>query len=167
VALSVADLGVLNLINYRLPNPFSRFYRERGLGVTTTETLMHLVSSGEYGEKGEDEVEAEPRRRRESDYDAEGMRRDFRPSPTGILPLMTDSDGVARVRFKLPDNLTAFEVMAVCPDKGFEVRLWGRSFVVSKSILLQPSFPRFARVETFLRAGVVILNHSTEERSVS
>ncbi|MBI3005042.1 MAG: Ig-like domain-containing protein, partial [Ignavibacteriales bacterium] len=31
VALSVADLGVLNLINYRMPNPFFHFYSQRGL----------------------------------------------------------------------------------------------------------------------------------------
>jgi uncharacterized protein YfaS (alpha-2-macroglobulin family) len=167
VTLSVADLGVLNLINYRLPNPFSRFYRERGLGVTTTETLMHLVEQREYGEKGEDEGGGGAEAKAESDYDAEGMRRDFRPSAYWNPSLMTDSDGVARVRFKLPDNLTAFEVMAVAQTKDSKFGYGDASFVVSKSILLQPSLPRFARVGDFFTAGVVILNHSTEERSVS
>jgi hypothetical protein len=167
VALSVADLGVLNLINYRLPNPFHHFYRERSLAVTTTETRMHLVEQRDYGEKGEDEGGGGIEEKRAADIDAEGMRKDFRPSAYWNPALQTDSSGTASVRFKLPDNLTAFQAMAVAHTRDSKFGYGDLSFAVSKTLLLQPSLPRFARVGDSFEAGVVVVNQSGGEKSVT
>jgi alpha-2-macroglobulin len=167
VALSVADLGVLNLINYRLPNLFHHFYRARPLAVTTTETRMHLVEQRDYGEKGEDEGGGGVEDKRVGDVDAEGMRKDFRPSAYWNPSLQTDSAGMASVRFKLPDNLTAFQAMAVALTRDSKFGYGDLSFTVSKTLLLQPSLPRFARVGDAFEAGVVVMNHSGVEKSVT
>ncbi len=165
VALSVADLGILNLINYRMPNPFNLFYRQRGLAVTTTETRIHLIQQRNYDEKGEDSGggggEAQS-----SSMDAEGIRKDFRPSAYWNPRILTDAKGKATVSFKLPDNLTSFEAMAVAQTVESEFGYGEKSFKVNKPLLLQPSLPRFARVGDAFEAGVVIMNYTDVEKQV-
>ena len=165
VALSVADLGILNLIGYRLPNPHGLFYRQRGLAVTTTETRIHLIQQRNYDEKGEDSgggggAEAA------SLMDAEGIRKDFRPSAYWNPSILTDKNGKATVSFKLPDNLTSFEAMAVAQTMESEFGYGEESFKVNKPLLLQPSLPRFARVGDEFEAGVVIMNYTDAEKHV-
>jgi alpha-2-macroglobulin len=166
VALSVADLGVLNLTGYRLPRLFDMFYAERPLAVKTTETRMHLVEQREYGEKGEDEGGGGADEKMMSMVDAEGIRKDFRPSAYWNPSIMTKANGEATVRFKLPDNLTAFQLMSVAHTKGSDFGYGENSLTVSKPLLLQPAFPRFARVGDKFEGGVVIVNYSSKEKKV-
>jgi len=165
VALSVADLGVLNLINYRLPNPFDYFYRQRGLAVTTTETRIHLIQQRNYDEKGEDSGGGGGEDKM-AGTDAEGIRKDFRPSAYWNPAFLTDANGKAVVRFKLPDNLTSFEVMAVTQTLQSDFGYGETSFQVNKPLLLQPSLPRFARVGDSFEGGVVVMNYSEKETRI-
>ena len=164
VALSVADLGVLNLINYRMPNVHSFFYRERGLAVTTTETRIHLIQQRNYDEKGEDSGGGGGEEMAQAD--AEGIRKDFRPSAYWNPSILTNKSGTATVSFKLPDNLTSFEAMAVAQTLESEFGYGEMNFKVNKPLLLQPALPRFARVGDAFDAGVVIMNYTDAERQV-
>ena len=167
VALSVADLGILNLINYRLPNPFDWFYRERALAVLTTETRMHIIEQRSYDEKGQEVGGGGAAMRAESNIpDADGIRKEFRASAYWNPAILTGEDGVAHVRFKLPDNLTGFELMAVAQTKESDFGYGENSLVVNKPLLLQPSLPRFARVGDTFRSGVVIMNTSEGVQNV-
>ncbi len=167
VTLSVADLGVLNLTGYRLPRLFNEFYAERPLAVKTTETRMHLVEQREYGEKGEDEGGGGANEKMMAGVDAEGIRKDFRASAYWNPSILTDSKGEAHVRFKLPDNLTSFEVMAIAHTLNAEFGYAEENFTVSKPLLLQPSFPRFARVGDSFEGGVMLMNYSGKEKRVN
>ncbi|HUI10691.1 MAG TPA: Ig-like domain-containing protein [Bacteroidota bacterium] len=167
VTLSVADLGVLNLIGYRLPNPFDWFYRERPLAVLTTETLMHIIEQRSYDEKGQEVGGGGAAMRQEADIpDAEGIRKEFRASAYWNPSILTGEDGTAVVRFKLPDNLTGFQVMAVAETKESDFGYGDNSFMVNKPLLLQPSLPRFARVGDKFRSGVVIMNYTDAPQEV-
>ena len=166
VTLSVADLGVLNLIGYRLPKLFNEFYAERPLAVRTTETRMHLVEQREYGEKGEDEGGGGAEEKMMAGVDAEGIRKDFRATAYWNPAIITDAAGEARVRFKLPDNLTSFEVMAIGHTLDAEFGYGEGNFTVSKPLLLQPSFPRFARLGDVFEGGVMMVNYSGKEKTV-
>jgi alpha-2-macroglobulin len=165
VVLSVPDLGVLNLIGYRLPNPFDTFYHERPLAVVTTETRMHIIEQRSYDEKGQ-EVGGGGAAKMAEAPDADGIRKDFRPSAYWNPSLITDSLGIARARFKLPDNLTSFEMMAVAHTKTTDVGYGEGSFTVNKPLLLQPSLPRFARVGDAFKSGVVIMNATDREEKI-
>ncbi|HTP13110.1 MAG TPA: Ig-like domain-containing protein [Bacteroidota bacterium] len=165
VALSVADLGVLNLVNYRMPNPFFRFYGQRGLAVTTTETRIHLIQQRDYGEKGEDDGGGGGEGA-ENTMDAEGIRKDFRPSAYWNPSVMTNASGKATVSFRLPDNLTSFQAMAVAQTLESDFGYGDMNFKVNKPLLLQPSLPRFARIGDTFEGGVVIMNYTDAEKQV-
>ena len=166
VALSVADLGVLSLIAYRLPDPFTQFYRPRGLAVTTTESRIHLVQQRNYDEKGEEAGGGGANEAAPELFDAEGVRRDFRPLAYWNPSVMTDAQGRATVRFKLPDNLTSFQLMAVGQTLSSEFGYGESVLRVNKPLLLQPAFPRFARVGDRCEGGVVITNTTSAETTV-
>ncbi len=167
VTLSAADLGVLNLIAYRLPDPHERFYRPRGLAVTTTESRIHLVEQRNYDEKGEDAGGGGMEARAAADLlDADGVRKDFRPLAYWNPSIMTGPNGTATVRFKLPDNLTSFQVMAVGQTLASDFGYGEATLRVNKPLLLQPAFPRFARVGDRCEGGVVITNYTSAEKTV-
>ena len=167
ITLSVADLGILNLIGYRMPNPFDKFYRERELSVVTTETRINIIEQRNYDEKGQEVGGGGAAVKTDADIpDAEGIRKEFRASAYWNPSILTDENGVAVVRFKLPDNLTAFEMMAVAHTRETEVGYGENSFAVNKPLLLQPSLPRFVRVGDIFKSGVVIMNYSPNEEKI-
>ncbi|MEW5800061.1 MAG: Ig-like domain-containing protein [Bacteroidota bacterium] len=165
VALSVADLGVLNLINYRLPKLFDQYYRERGLSVSTTETRSHLIEQRNFDEKGE-VIGGGGAAKMMASMDAEGIRKEFRPSAYWNPSIITDAKGKATIKFKLPDNLTAFQLMAIAHSIESDFGFGEHSITVSKPLLLQPSFPRFARVGDRFEGGVVVMNYSDKSKQV-
>ena len=168
VTLSVVDLGVLNLIGYRAPDPFETFYSERGLAVVTTETRMHIIEQRNYDEKGQEAGGGGAVVKSGLDVpDADGIRKNFRPSAYWNPSIRTNDQGYATIKFKLPDNLTAFEMMGVAHTKESDFGYGENSFTVNKPLLLQPSLPRFARVGDKFKSGVVIMNYSEKEQSIT
>ncbi len=170
LSVAVVDLGVLNLIGYQTPDPFSFFYSERPLSVRTSETRLHVVGQRDYGEKGEEPgggVGAEREMAAASGLVEVEIRGDFKPTAYWNPSLLTDENGEAIVTFTLPDNLTTFRVMAVAQTRESHFGLSETSFRVSKKLLLLPSFPRFCRAGDRFEAGVVVHNFSSVKGDVT
>ncbi len=169
LALAVVDIGVLNLIGYQTPDPFSDFYSRKPLAVHTSDSRPFVLEQLIFGEKGEDvagglgEVMKAGFAPALSEIE---LRGDFRFTAYWNPSLDTDEEGNAHVTFLLPDNLTTFRVMAVAQTQDSR---FGRSedhFKVTKPLLLQASFPRFARVGDAFSGGVVMHNQTTQESAV-
>jgi len=158
VTLAVVDRGVLNLINYELPDPFDAFYGNRPLSVQTSETRLHIVEQRNYGEKGE----------KRGGGGAEGygsemdLRKNFKATAYWNPGLDVDATGHARVTFKLPDNLTTFKIMAVANSIASEFGYASSELKVNQPLMLLASLPRFARIGDTFEAGAVIHNYSAE-----
>jgi uncharacterized protein YfaS (alpha-2-macroglobulin family) len=169
LAVAVVDVGVLNLIGYQTPDPFSRFYGPRPLAVETAETRQFIVGQREFGEKGENaggggvegglggglelaEVE---------------LRGDFRTTAYWNASLLTDEKGEATAVFNLPDNLTTFRVMAVAQTQDSLFGNGEKTLRVSKPLQMLSALPRFARVGDKFQAGVVVFNFSDKRGEVT
>lgn len=156
VTLAVVDRGVLNLINYELPDPFDAFYGNRPLSVQTSETRLHVVEQRNYGEKGE----------KRGGGGAEGfgsemdLRKNFKATAYWHPALDVDATGRARVTFKLPDNLTTFKIMAVANSIASEFGYGSSEFKVNQPVMLLATLPRFARIGDTFSAGAVVHNYS-------
>jgi uncharacterized protein YfaS (alpha-2-macroglobulin family) len=167
VAVAAVDVGVLNLIGYQTPDPFSDFYGERPLSVETADTRLNVVGQRNFGEKGENAGGG-------GGGEAMGMaglgqvqlRGDFKSTAFWNASVSTDANGEAVVRFTLPDNLTTFRVMAVALTKDSLFGKGSADFKVAKPLLLMPSIPRFARVGDTFQAGVVVSNFSERKGTV-
>jgi uncharacterized protein YfaS (alpha-2-macroglobulin family) len=167
LAVAVVDVGVLNLIGYTTPDPFSRFFGPKPLSVDTSDTRINIVGQRTFGEKGENAggggEEAESAGLSLSEVE---LRGNFKTTAYWNPSLVTDDQGEASITFTLPDNLTTFRVMAVALTRDSLFGNGETSFRVAKPLLLQASLPRFARVGDSFQAGVVVHNFAAQKGRV-
>lgn len=155
VALSVADEGVLALIDYRTPDPMKTFYAAFGLGVdagTNWNRIARLAdpTSGDPDEGGD---MAGP-------DDGQRIRSKFVSSAYWAPALVTDARGQARFEFAAPDNLTAFRLMAAAADAGDRFGAGEGRITVTKPVLAQTVLPRFFTVGDTASVGVIVHNRT-------
>ena len=170
MALAVVDVGVLSLIGYRTPDPFSDFYSLKPLAVNTSDSRPFVLEQLTFGEKGEDVGGGLGEAMKAGFAPALSeieLRGDFRFTAYWDPSLDTDEEGKAYVTFRLPDNLTTFRVMVVAQTQDSRFGRSENHFRVTKPLLLQASLPRFARVGDKFQGGVVIHNQTTEEENIS
>lgn len=160
----VADEGVLSLIGYRTPNPMNIFYAERGLSVRTADNRIVLLSRRLFGEKGKNPGGGGGGSGRSA---RGGMRSRFVSTPYFNPTVLTDDGGKAQVRFKLPDNLTTFRIMAVAVGERSLFGSGQSKVTVNKPLLLLPTLPRLVRVGDTVQAGVVVHNHAKKSGKVT
>ena len=156
LSLTAADVGVLNLIDYQTPDFFDTFYGSLPLAVRTAESRTDVIGQRSYGAKGENQGGG-------GGYDV-GFRSDFRLTAVWKPQVVTDAQGMAEVRFRLPENLTTFRVMATAIDEETRCGKAQTELVLSKPLMLKPSLPSFARVGDEFQAGVLAANGSEEDR---
>jgi uncharacterized protein YfaS (alpha-2-macroglobulin family) len=169
ISVAVADIGVLNLIGYRTPDPFSVFYSRAPLSVETAETRHFVVGQRVYGDKGDEPgggVAEMARAAAPLSLSEVELRGDFQYTAFWNPSVLTDTNGHAEFTFTLPDNLTTFRVMAVAQTKDSRFGRTEDHFRVAKKLLVQPSLPRFARTGDEFRGGVVVHNHSDKAGDV-
>ncbi|NTV46076.1 MAG: hypothetical protein HGB11_06055 [Chlorobiales bacterium] len=162
ITLAAVDAGVLNLIGYELPDLFETFYQERPLGVTTSESILHLIEQRSYGEKGE-------ARGGGGGEGAGGMifRQKFVATAYWNPSIITDANGKATVRFRLPDNLTTFRLMASAQSADASFGVTHTDIVVNKPLSLLAALPRFARIGDKFEAGVVVHNYTKAPATIT
>ena len=102
------DRGVVDLIDYHVPDPLAFFYNPRNfpLGVRGADSRSLLIDPVTYSLtdlQGGDEEDS-------SKLDE---RKDFRPTAVFEPYLVTDRNGKVTVKFSLPDSLTTYRCTAV------------------------------------------------------
>lgn len=163
VCLSIVDKGVLNLVGYQLPNPFTFFWANRALDVKTVSTLNDVLGRREFKEKGEDPGGGSG----ESAFGSVVVRKNFKESAYYTAFLLTDRSGKAKVSFKLPDNLTTFKAMAAAGTAKDRFGRGSKDLLVKKKIILKPALTDFSRVGDKFSAGVTVTNNSDEKLDIS
>jgi uncharacterized protein YfaS (alpha-2-macroglobulin family) len=157
VTLWAVDEGALALTGYVTPNPAPAFARDRPLAVFGLDSRtdlarihdhLHLGSFGHLGGRG---------------FGAGGSsgtrgptRADFRPTAFFEPSLATGPDGRLHRRFKLPDGLTKYRIMAVAATAADRFGSGEGSVVTSQPLMARPSLPRFLRAGDTLQAGVLL-----------
>ncbi len=170
LAVAVVDLGVLNLIGYQTPDPFSHFYSHKPLSVQTSESRQYVIGQRAYGEKGDDVgggAGEEAMKALGAALTEVELRGDFKFTAYWNSHLLTDEAGDAGFSFVLPDNLTTFRIMTVAQTQESHFGRGESTFKVSKTLLLQPSLPRFARLGDSFQGGVVVHNFSQDKGQVT
>ena len=158
VVLYAVDYGVLSLTGYETPDAFGVYYAPHALRVRTADNRTRILDRGHFLAKGA-EV---------GGGGGEGVRTrtKFVTTPLWDGDLSTMKDGRLVRKFKLPDNLTTFQIMAVV-DAGAEAFGSGaRQVRVSLPLLAQPAMPRVLRTGDRALAGVVVHNNRDVARSV-
>ena len=186
VTLLGVDRGVLDLIDYRVPNALSYFYGEDNFphGVTGDDSrrlLLRPVTYDTAALQPKPEGEGEPmysmahgevgdswRANLDEGGDGEGLdeRRDFNPLAFFEPALITNAEGKVRFRAVLPDTLTAYRVTAAAVE-GVKLGLGEGEFQVSNPVNVRTALPRRFRSRDTAAAGVILNNVSDEDVKVS
>ncbi len=151
VTLFAVDEAVLRLTGYEEPDPMKVFWAPRGLSVRTSDVRLELMSRRSYDDDKGDEGGG--------GAGADGtMRSDFRTAAYWNPGILTDSRGRASVRFRLPENLTSYRIMAVAVSRTDRFGRGKASVRIAKPLLMRPALPRFVRPGDAFEAGVVVTN---------
>jgi hypothetical protein len=162
VTLLAVDEAVLQLTDYKTPDPVSALYAPRGLSVRTADTRVHLVSARSYGEKGETEGGGGLG----GILGPDAVRGRFLTCAYFNPSLQVPASGTAEVTFELPDNLTSFRLMAVAVSAENRFGAAQGEVKVKKPLMLRASSPRVMRVGDVASLGVVVVNGSGREGTV-
>ena len=141
IAFAAVDKGVLNLIGYHFPDPLASLFAPRSLGVSTAENLRCIIGERQVGEKGHPGGDGG-----QGGAMSGKVRWSQRTTASWEPALRTNAAGRARVRFKMPDNVTTFRLMALAQTT--DTRFGGAEgeVVVRKPLMLTASAPRFCLV---------------------
>lgn len=164
VVLYAVDEGILALTGYERPMPGEIFHAPFPLGIRTGLTLFELLPEDpealEFSNKG---------------YLIGGggvsgpglkLRRDFPGTACWFPKLRTDAAGMVQARFRAPDALTRYRLVAVA-HAGTRMFASGESaFAIRQPLMLLPSLGQFANVGDELNARAVIRNESGADGNV-
>jgi alpha-2-macroglobulin len=157
-AVIVANESVLQMTGYRVPDLVKTVYAEQPISTRLADNrdrvvLQPIASPVEkgWGYGGGFLAGAGDTR----------IRRNFQPMAFYNGAVNTDANGTATVKFKLPDDLTEWRVMAVATDGNLR---FGNSstttFKTSKPLMANPLVPQFARRGDKFDLGVSVLNNT-------
>lgn len=184
VVLMAVDEAVLNLTRYRLPNPYPRLAYTPPDDILAEDVRRHLASLGIDILHVHHAVKPD-----EHGYGGLGMsgggfggggaggggygvgklgsgRRKEKPRRKFLTTawhatVVTDAKGRATTSFTLPDNVTAYRIMAFAVDKKRSAGTGHTRFEVDLPLLSLPALPRLLRAGDDAHAGVVIYNQQT------
>ncbi len=156
VSLSVVDKSVLSLTETVTADLLNAFYRKRMLGVATAHTLTKAISrinvQVEAGLKGGGGASPE-------------KRGTFKDTAHFEADLETDENGEGEITFKLPDNLTTWEILAIGITDDTLVGSQKSDFLVTKDVLVRPVLPRFLIKEDTMKIGGIVHNYLDNEET--
>lgn len=164
IALSSADLAVLNLVDYSYADPVNKFYQEWPNSVRMLENRRFIIRQYPETQKGNspggqgkgDELQGDGGFNQQNE---DGSRTDIRYTAYWNPLIKADSNGKAEVTFKLPQNLTTFRLMALAAKDGKYASI-KKEIRVKKSVVVRRNLPRFIRPLDKLKMGAVITNQT-------
>ena len=161
LTLLAVDRGVLDLIDYHVPDPIEFFY--------STYNFPLRVKGGDSREYLMDPVTYEVKNLRGGDSDDDEKmeeRKDFNPTAVFEPMLKTDADGRVTVKFKLPDTLTTYRITAFGVN-GELLALQEDEIAVQNPINVQQVLPRELRERDTAELGVLLTNLDGQAHDVT
>jgi uncharacterized protein YfaS (alpha-2-macroglobulin family) len=160
LTLMAVDRGVLDLINYRVPDPISHFYADYLFPLS--------VAGGDSRYMLMDPITYNVRDRMGGDSNDSKLeeRKDFNPTAVFEPMLITDANGKVTCKFKLPDNLTTYRV-TVFGVTGDLFALKESEIAAQNRINVRDVVPRRLRERDTAEAGVLITNLDSSSHTVT
>lgn len=81
--------------------------------------------------------------------------------------IITNDEGIAKVEFELPDNLTTFRVIAVSNSKNNTFGYQEKNILVQKNIIIEDKTPKIIRVWDEIKIWANIFNTSSKNQTIS
>ncbi len=179
LTLLAVDRGIIDLINYHVPNPLEFFYREgrffsavyggdsRSLLIDpVTYEVRNLFGGDESMDKGLAESAMDRKMAANAAGGAEQVRKNFDPTAVFAPVLVTGADGTVTHSFTLPDSLTEYRVTAVGVLGTSHFGLEEGALSVNNPVSVRDVLPRRLRENDVSDIGVVVSNLDGQSHEV-
>ena len=159
LAVIVLDEAVFDLIQggETYFDPYSGFYRLQALDVLNFNLLKQLVGQRKYEKKGANPGGGGGR--------GADVRSIFKYVSYWNPSLKPGKEGVAKVTFKAPDNLTGWKVLALAVDRGEMMGLGSAQFKVNKETELRSALPNQVVAGDAFNARFTLMNRTDQTRT--
>lgn len=161
LTLYAEDEGTLAVMGYETPDPLGYFYDPRMLDVEAGVSFNNFISEdpeyrGFYNKGffiggGADLGNL-----------ADLYRKNFDPCATWAPAVKTDAEGKFTHKFKVPDTLTRYRIIAVAHQDTVRFGHAESALVVNKPLMLEPKAPRFANQGDTFSPQVLVQNASPD-----
>ncbi|MEZ4772839.1 MAG: alpha-2-macroglobulin [Bacteroidia bacterium] len=162
VTLAAVDEGILQVKNFKTPDPYEYMYARRRLSVESFDLYQYLlpeIASVRSSPAGGDENESAKRLN-----PIKSKRFQLVSQWSGIK--RTNSSGEVRIPVEIPQYNGEIRLMAVA----YQGKRFGsaeKAMKVSDDVILQPSVPRFLTVNDSLVIPVTVMNTTAKAGNVS
>ena len=163
ITVMAVDRGVLDLIDYHVADPINYFYSESMFPLRTNggDNRSFLIDPVTYAVKNLAGGDAEC-----AEDSKLNQRKDFNPTALFEPVLITDKNGKATCKFKLPDSLTTYRITAF-GVKDELLALQEDEIKVQNIINVQQVTPRRLRERDTSELGVIITNLDSQPHEVT
>ncbi|MDR2782785.1 MAG: alpha-2-macroglobulin [Treponema sp.] len=161
ITFMAVDRGVVDLIDYHVPDPLAYFYAPHNfpLGVRGADSRSLLMDPVTYALSDLQGGDSEDGSKMEE-------RKDFRPTAVFEPYLVTGADGTVTVKFPLPDSLTTYRCTAVAAGvKNFGVN--ERDLRVSQPLNASIAMPRTLRWRDTGTVSLILTNLEESETTAT
>lgn len=160
VAVAVVDEAVFDLLKdgRKRYDPYQNFYALEELDLGNYNLLMQLVGRENLALKGADAA---------GDGGDFSLRSLFKYLAYWNPSLHPDRDGRATISFPLPDNLTAWRVLAMAVTPGDRMGLGEATFTVNQQTEIRPILPNRLLSGDAFDAGYTLVNRSDQGRNLT
>ena len=154
LSFMAVDRGVIDLINYHVPDPIGYFYRDYHYPICTKggDSRSMLIDPVVYAAKRMFGGDAEG-----DDSEKMNERKNFDPTAVFEPYLVTGDDGTVECTFVWPDNLTAYRVTTVGVN-GDNFAITESEVNVANPVSARDVVPSTLRLNDTSEAGLVISN---------
>jgi uncharacterized protein YfaS (alpha-2-macroglobulin family) len=161
LTLMAVDRGVIDLIDYHVPDPIEYFYSEErfNLNISGGDSRHLLMDPVTYNVKNLSGGDA-------SDDSKIEERKDFNPTAVFEPCLVTDETGKVAVTFALPDTLTTYRI-TVFGVRGDLFALKESEIAAQNNINVREILPRRLRERDTAEAGVLVSNLDSASHKIS
>jgi uncharacterized protein YfaS (alpha-2-macroglobulin family) len=159
LALAVVDASVIQVGGNEMFFPNTLYDQNKPLQVQTSSNLDSVIGRRLWENKG-----ASPAGGGGLSSLAEIiMRADFRSVAFFKPDVALDKEGKASLTFKLPDNLTTFQIFAVATGHGRLSGTGESEIIVTKDLLLRSSLPGYAGYGDEFMAQAIVTNRAKND----
>ena len=156
LSMAVVDMSVLALKGNPHKNPVKFFYAGFPLTVSTSANLRNLlheiqIKPGKGGDGGDGETK---------------KRGEFLDTAWWQAVINTDEKGYAEIKFKMPDNLTTWQIETIGVTKDTKVGVNYKELMVKKDLMITPLKPRFIIPGDTFKIGAQIFNQTDKYQDI-
>lgn len=164
ITFLAVDRGVLDLINYHVPNPVAFFYDPERFphAVTGGDSRSLLVNPINYSECS---LQGGDSRLKMAEGKDRLLRKDFNPLAIFTPSVMTNEEGYADVLFDLPDTLTTYRSTAFVVA-GNQFGYSERELFVQNPVTVRTAAPQALRLRDQSTISVLLTNLTSETQKV-